>query len=46
MAILVGRCLPYRAHFVQINLKTATCQLQSRFAACEAATNYTYAFVH
>ena len=46
MTVLMGRGLPHRAHFVQINLKTATSQLQSRFAACKAATNYTYAFVH
>ena len=46
MTVLVGRGLPHRAHFVQVHLKTAAGQLQSRFAACEAATNYTYTFVH
>ena len=42
MAVLVGRGLLDRAHFVQVDLEAATCQLESRLATSKAASDYAY----
>ena len=48
MAVFVRRRVFHRAHFVQIDFKTAVRQLQSRLAARKTTTDYTYAllFIH